>query len=71
MPVGRAAAPLASTWEIGTAGADGLTVGSPRSSARPDLATAATAALSVSVPHSEQPPHRPAHLAACQPHWLH
>jgi hypothetical protein len=35
------------------------------------LAPAAAAALSVSVPHSEQPPQRPAHLAACQPQSLH
>jgi hypothetical protein len=71
MPVGRAAAPLASTWEIGTAGSAGLTAGRPRNKARPDFAPAAAAALSASVPHSEQPPQRPAHLTVCQPQSLH
>jgi hypothetical protein len=71
MPVARAAAPEASIFEMGTAGAPGLTAGSLRSSVRPERPPLACAAPSLTEPQVMHSPQRPAHFMLCQPHSLH
>jgi hypothetical protein len=70
MPVGRAAAPVASTREIGTAADPIAAAGSPCSArlARPGVTGALLCEIVPQVWHS---PHRPAHLLLCQPHSEH
>src|SRR5258708_25822279 len=68
MPVGLAAAPVASMRDMGTAGAPGLTDGRPRSSARPERSATAGRPLSATDPQVWHSPQRPAHLVLCQPH---
>src|SRR5260221_13928805 len=68
MPVGLAAAPVASMRDMGTAGAPGLTDGRPRSNARPERPATAGRPLSATDPQVWHSPQRPAHLVLCQPH---
>jgi len=77
MPVGRAVASVASTWPIGTAAVLTKPVVDGRAPARPAprwetarIPARASRGIPASwtVPQAWHSPHRPLHLADCQPH---